>query len=177
MVSSSLIFIYCMDVLWNSVGVHALRADDKGTAMEDRSACCRRDGHPHAVVVIGLCWRKIDPEPQVEILIQHYILGCHATTPTKGCDSSPTLFSAYNPRGIPSRDVLFLTLCLQVAYRFFFTENLAYTEYKWHLPHNRSSYSVYIPEESVQSTANLSIEQHLLSLSIEQHLLSLSSNE
>jgi len=47
----------------------------------------------------------------------------------------------------------------------FFTEHSAYTQYKWHLPQNRSSYSVYIPEESVQGAGNLSIERHLLSLS------------
>lgn len=46
----------------------------------------------------------------------------------------------------------------------FFTEHSAYTQYKWHLPENRSSYSVFIPEKSVQRAGNLSIEQHLQSL-------------
>lgn len=50
----------------------------------------------------------------------------------------------------------------------FFTEHSAYTQYKWHLPRNRSSYSVYIPEKRVQKSGNTSIEQHLLSLSADQ---------
>jgi len=50
----------------------------------------------------------------------------------------------------------------------FFTEHSAYTQYKWHLPRNRSSYSVYIPEKSVQRSGNRSIEQHLQSLSADQ---------
>lgn len=50
----------------------------------------------------------------------------------------------------------------------FFTEHSAYTQYKWHLPRNRSSYSVYIPGKKVQNAGNRSIEQHLLSLSADQ---------
>lgn len=50
----------------------------------------------------------------------------------------------------------------------FFTEHSAYTQYKWHLPENRSSYSVYIPEKSVQRPGNLRIQQHLQSLSADE---------
>eukprot|EP01018_Ginkgo_biloba_P030026 Gb_09780 [translate_table: standard] len=46
----------------------------------------------------------------------------------------------------------------------FFTEHSAYTQYRWHLPENRTSYSVYISEQSV-AAMNFTIEKHLLSFS------------
>ena len=46
----------------------------------------------------------------------------------------------------------------------FFHEHSAYTQYVWHLPHNRSKYSVFIPEDHIRS-GNVSIEEVLLKFS------------